>query len=410
MKVKVKDDAVVTGEMGPVYEIENALVFEMVTDPAKLADIGFSQTVVARAAVMREVNADDAEFPVIRTEEGWSGSGRLWDGDVLDSIAEQTNALEPVGHLGHIPDEQAATSMPEPQTTWLGAFTRVEKSEQKERLGEMVKVLYTVGSNLPGAKVRALIKNRAVRGTSWWGRARQVPVPGKGVKIEGFKLLAIDWARKGSEGMPTSRIVAMAREMTNEGKGDKMDKELSAVTPDEFKAGNPNGYALLVSEMTKEKDAEIATLTEAVEEAEESKTMLVKLCETLGVTDPKDLLAKVNEIKQRVGDKAKASVDAAIDKLLAEKVSDPEKRPILKRLIPVGEMETKAADVKTTEEVEALVGEMIDVVFNSDEIVKGIVSEMAAPLVRRREDLTRQQGSTATAVEKSGMTRERVTL
>jgi hypothetical protein len=56
--------------------------------------------------------------------------------------------------------------------------------------------------------------------------------------------------------MPTSSVVATVKEM----EGDKMDKALSQVTPEEFKKENPNGYALLVAKATAEKDAKIGEM------------------------------------------------------------------------------------------------------------------------------------------------------
>lgn len=50
---------------------------------------------------------------------------------------------------------------------------------------------------------------------------------------------------------------------------------------------------------------------------------------------------------------------------------------------------------------------MVDAAFDSDEIVKQVVSEMSAPLVRRNEQL-RGEGSVDYA--KLGMSRKKVTL
>lgn len=410
MRVGVKEDKQeAVAEMGvSIDEPEIAVVFEMVSDPKKLSELGFSDMVVQRAADLKVANDGEGQFPVIRTEEGWSHSGRLWDAEQLVSIAEQCNELEPVGHLGHIPDADISTSMPDPQTTWIGAFTRVEPSELAERKGDKVTVIYTAGSNLPTAKVRELLRNKAVKGTSWWGLADLLPVPGKGVRIKNFKLKGIDWARKGSEGMPTSRVVAMAREMTE---GDAVkDKELSAVTPDEFKQENPNGYALLVAEMTKEKDEEIAELTTKVDEGTADKSKLLSLCEALGITDPEQLLAKVKELTTKVGENANATLTKALDKLLGEKIEDEEARGIIRRLLPVGEMETAVAGCSSDEDAQKIVSEMVDAAFNADNTIQLLVSEQSAPIIRQREEIGRLTPGSEKALESVGATRERVTI
>lgn len=412
IKVRMNDTLdTLAGEMRSFDEPEGGLVAEMVTDATKLKDFGFNKSVISRCKALAE-NVEDAEpeFPVVRTEEGWSGSGRLWGGKVLDSIAEQLNANQPVGNLGHIPDAEAATAFGDPQTTWVGAIVKHEASQMKERAGEMVKVIYTVGYNLPGAKVRTLLKTGAVRGTSWWGRARLVPIPGKGVNVEDFELLSLDWARKLSEGMASSRVVAMAREMKEGSTG--MDKELSAVTPEEFKEGNPNGYALIVSEVKADSDKIIGEMQVEIDAAAEDKKLIEDLRTTLKANEGDNLLEKVAHLAKRLGEKAKAQVDDVLAALLAEKVPDEDTRKLVMRLLPVGEMETAAEDAADADEVKKLVGEMVEDAFNKDELIAQYVSEQAAPIVRRREELDRGAGGKGGGVDKafeqSGMKRERV--
>lgn len=391
MKVKVKDTIV--GEQKSVQdgEPEIGYVSEMVSEPAKLKDFGFGPDVVARANALKETNEDESpEYPVVRVEEGWSRSGRLWDANELEQIVAQTNQLEPVGHLGHIPDDQAAFAFPPPQTSWIGAITKMEPSQQKERVGEMVKVAYFTGYNLPGSELRAkkYIKNKVVRGISWWGVGDEIPVPGRGVQVRNFTLRALDWARKLSEGMPTSRIVAMAREM----EGSKMEKELSQVTPDEFKTANPNGYALLVKEVEDKSVEKIGEMDKKIEEGDKAKSLLTKACEAIGVTEPDKLVDELTALKAKVGEKAAALVKSALDTFLEEKVPNEERRALVRRLLPVGEMESKAAEAKDGEAVTKLVGEMVDDVFSKDEVVKNILGETQPPVVRRREELGSKQG------------------
>jgi hypothetical protein len=411
MKVKLKDKETDKSTIGEMLDDGEAMgwVAEMVTDPAKLDD--FVPGTSAKARSIIDANGDEKpEFPVVRVESGWSGSSRLWGDKVVESIVDQTNQLEPVGHLGHIKPENISSEFGEVQTTWLGAVAKKEPSKDPKRKGEMVTAAYFAGCNLPGAKIRGYIKGKAVRGISWWGVADTRAVPGKGVEVVGFVLKALDWAPKGREGMPSSSIVAIAGEM----KEDSMDKELSQVTPGEFKEQNPNGHALLVAEAQAEQATVIGEMEEKVKEGETAKTLLQRAMEAVGVEDAEALITKITDLTTRVGDKAKQTRDGALAKLLMEKLpgeANEEKRKLVTRLLPsavMGEMESKVEDAKDTDEAEKIVGEMLDAAFNSDEVIQGIVGEMSPPVVRRREQL-RGEGSSLDN-NPYVQTRERVTL
>lgn len=411
MKVGLKDKEVdktaeVVGEMssGP----EGGYIAEMLTDPSKLDD--FVPGTSAKAAAIIAANGDDKpEFPVIRVESGWSGSSRLWAGEVVKSIVAQTNELEPVGHLGHIKPENVSSEFGDPQTLWLGATAKEEPSQDPKRKGEMVTAAYFAGCNLPGAKVRGYIKSKVVRGISWWGIADTRAIPGKGVEVTNFVLKALDWAPKLREGMPSSSIVAIAGEM----KEDKMDKELSQVTPDEFKKENPNGHALLVAEAQAEQATVIGEMEKKVEEGESAKSLLQRAMEAVGVEDAEALITKITDLTTRVGDKAKLTRDGALAKLLMEKLpgeANEEKRKLVTRLLPsavMGEMESKVEAAKDEDDAEKIVGEMLDAAFNSDEVIQGIVGEMSPPIVRRREEV---RGEGTKLDNNPYVNRERVTL
>lgn len=393
MKVNVPDkyDKELTGEMiGGSGEIGH-IVGEMLTDPAKLADFGFSDAMIKRAGSLRDAASDDhPEYAVVRVEEGWSGNGRLWPAREIDSIVKQTNELEPVGHLGHIPDDEEGTLMPDPQTTWFGAIAKNEASEQKDRVGEQVRVAYFAGYLLPGAKIRMFLKTAAARGVSWWGRAHQVPIPGRGVEMREFDLKTIDWARKGQEGMPTSRVLAIAREM----KGTDMGEvDLAQVTPEQFKDGNPNGYALLVKEVEDKHKTTIGEMEDKITEGDAAKTELDEIRKLLKVDPSKSPLETITGLLSRLGTKATALVKAEVAKLIKEKVGDDEdQQALVLRLLPVGEMASAAADAEDEEGAKKLVGEMVDKAFNEDDVLKTLVGEQQPPVVRRREELNRAAG------------------
>lgn len=393
MKVNIADKPakIVTGEMLAVEEAEvGRIVGEMVTEPARLKDLGFSDAIVTKANNMREATGDEnPEFVVVRVEEGWSGSRRLWPAKEIDRIVDQTNTLEPVGHLGHIPDDQEATSFPEVQTTWIGAYATDEKSKQKDRVGEMVRTAYFAGYLLPGAKIREYIRTKAVRGVSWWGRAEHVPIPGRGVEMRDFDLKTIDWSRKNSEGMPTSSIVAIAGEMED---GNMAEVDLAQVTPEQFKKDNPNGYALLVSELDVEHKKTVGEMEEKVKTGDEAVDELGKIKKLLKVEEGKSALDTVTSLMSRLGAKAAELVKAELDKVLGEKIEDEGHRQIVRDLLPVGEMEAKAADATDEEAAKKLVGEMVDTAFDTSDSIKLLVGEQAPAAVRRREELGSGQG------------------
>lgn len=392
MKVNIPDkvDKVVAGEMvGGSGEL--GIVAEMLTDPAKLEEMIPVQGLGERAAALATAVGDDSpQFPVVRVEEGWSKSGRLWNSNTLESIVRQTNELEPVGHLGHIPDDEAATSMPDVQTTWLGAVIKKEPSQQKDRVGEMVSVAYFGGYNHPGAKIRMYLKTKAVRGISWWGRARQVPIPGRGVEMKDFDLESIDWARKLAEGMPTSRVVAIAREMKEDEVG---EVDLAQVTPEQFKKENPNGYALLVKEVEDQHATVVGEMEAKIETGDKAQSLIGQVFQALGLKEGDNLIEEITKLKEKVGAKAATMVKTALDALLEEKIPDEEKRKLVARLLPVGEMTTAAETADDNEGVKKLVGEMVEKYFNDDDMIKQIVSEQSAPVIRRAEDLRRAAGN-----------------
>lgn len=383
------DAPALMGEMS-VDEMELGYVAEMVTEPAKLDT--FIPGTSAKAKAIAEAAGDEhPEFPVVRVEEGWSNNKRLWDAAELARIAEQVREMEPVAHLGHMREEDLATAFPDPQTTWLNATTKIEPSQQKDRKGEPVTVFYAAGYNLPGAKVRTYIKTRAVRGVSWLGFGREIAVPGKGVQIKDFKLKALDWARKHAEGMPTASVVAIASEQTG---GTKVsDKALSQVTPEEFKKENPNGYALLVAEAVAEKDTVIAEMEEKVKEGDKTKTLLSDIRKTLGIPEDADPLAAIATLTKKLGEEAKAVYAKLLDKELVKRIPGDddeakEQRALVRRLVYAPEMEGKLKDVDGEETAAKLVSEQVESTFNEDEMVKKLISEQTAPVVRRRDELS----------------------
>lgn len=377
----------VLGEM-TVDSHELGYVAEMITDPAKLDS--FIPGASAKAKALAESAGDDKpEFPVVRVEEGWSNNRRLWDAEELGRIAEQVCELEPVAHLGHMKEEDIATAFPAPQTTWLSATTKVEPSKLKTRLGEPVTVFYAAGYNLPNAQIRTYLKSRAVRGVSWLGFGQEIAVPGKGVQIKGFKLKALDWARKHAEGMPGTSVVAIASEMNG---GTVSDKALSQVTPEEYKNENPNGYQLIVIQAKAESETLVSEMEGKIAKAEKDQTLLGQVRAALGISDDADPLTAIATAMKRLGEEARVTYEKLLDRELLKRIPGDDddsvkNRVLVRRLVFSTEMIDQLKDVTDEAAADKLVGEQVERQFNEDDVVKNLISEQTSPVIRRREEL-----------------------
>jgi hypothetical protein len=120
-------------------------------------------------------------------------------------------------------------------------------------------------------------------------------------------------------------------------------------------------------------------------------------------------------MKKKVGDKAKATVATHLESILKERIPGEDddadviaKRALVRRLLPVAEMETKVSDVKEDEAKEKI-GEMVTSAIDSDSVIKAQIGEQAPPVVRRREEL-RSGDKLDSALKSYGVERERVTL
>jgi hypothetical protein len=99
------------------YEILQATVQEMSSDPAAF-DVPLDQSKI-KGILERDKDPRFVRLMVAR--EGVSKNKRNYSGEVIESIAEQVNANQPIGGAGHIPDEQRSHAFPATETVWLGA-------------------------------------------------------------------------------------------------------------------------------------------------------------------------------------------------------------------------------------------------------------------------------------------------
>lgn len=346
----------------------NAPIAEMAGDAAGVVMLDPARV----QALLASTGDEKPEFPVLRVEEGLSGNNFLWTGDIFDSVAEQINTNEPVAYLGHIKPEDERWVFPDPQTVWLKAIKTKEPSRVKGKEGQIVNVLYVKGYNLPDAKVRGLIKARAVRSASWRGRATVEHLKGGIQKPIKFVMESFDWSRPGQNAM-AAHLVTVAAEQREGSEKQVEAAEIAKLQLSDLVEHNPNLVTLIKNEGAAAAQTKIAEMEQENKTGDEAKTLLTRVREALGLKETDDVLAKITETIQRVEKVAAAELTGAIDKVLDAKIkhSDPDKvkktKETIMRLLPVAEMkDLSEEDLK----------KKVDEAFDSDEGIKVLVAEM----------------------------------
>lgn len=163
------------------------------------------------------LNDPDPMFVVIEAiNEGQSKNGRFYNLETIQEIAKQINDMKPDAYEGHLKDEERAYKTPQSKTIWIGAT--VVKMGGKNRLFVKGYVLpYAVELKQYLSAAKATSKKVAV---SIYGKAREVLENGLR-RVSEFVLESIDWARSGSEGVPTLGYMAITREMEEGGVMDR---------------------------------------------------------------------------------------------------------------------------------------------------------------------------------------------
>lgn len=354
-------------------------VSEMATDAAAFVTLD-----PAKVQRLTETYQDDApEFPVLKVEPGTSKNQRVWSDDLMHDIAEQINTLQPVAYQGHIKPEDDGYAFPPVQTIWLGATAKKEGSQT---------VLYVKGYNIPGSEIRdkKLVKSGIVTETSWRGKAAVRTVNGV-QHIDRFVLESIDWSRKGKAGMKAG-VVAIASEM-NEGSDN--DMEWAKVTLDDIRRENPALFDLMKAQVEADSATQVAEMKEKADKADEAETVFTKLRAVLKVDEAADVIAAVTDVVSKVEKIGAKEIRERISDILGGKIKDDRAKATVMRLLPVSEMEGLDDDKLAAK---------IDEVFESDEDIKSIVSEMGsgpAPLAHGRSSESRQSGGSK--VGASGM-------
>jgi len=286
-----------------------------------------------------------------------SKSKRKYTPAVIQEIAKQINANKPDAYEGHLTESERGTKRPKPQTIWLGAAVKSVGGKMR---------LFVKGYVLPYAKeLKGYLRAAQAAGkkvaVSIYGQAKQVwDGANKVYNMSEFRLESIDWARSGSEGVPTLGYLALASEM----KGEKLMNREEIIKS--LKFGELEEFnSKLVSEMRGEIGEELKEAVEAeFKENKDSELGLIR--EMLGAKKKVELAGVVSEMKDELDGLRQEKADRFVESSLAKRVQNKAARKVLKSMV-VREMEGEY-NLK-------VVGEIVNKTIRSKE-GKAVVKEM----------------------------------
>lgn len=294
-----------------IVQIPNGIVQEMVTT----YDDGDIKVPLSSGVDLVQL-LDGDEDPMFVTIDALSdtisGNKRRWTSDELHRIAEQVMKNKPDGYQGHLAPEERSSKAPDAVTMWLGAKVANHKGRNR---------LFIKGYVLPKAsqfkdylrKAAAAGKNVAV---SVYGQAMETWNESlKAFEVSNFSLESIDWARPGAEGVPNSGFFKVTAEMNGEDEVDKIEI-LRATTIAEMTEYNPT----LVQEMTDAAQAE-------------SQAIISEMTATLGISDSKEIIKTISEMKSAQEALLTQVAHNEVDKILGSKVTNVAARGALRRMV-----------------------------------------------------------------------------
>lgn len=350
-----------------IVQIPNGVVQEMV----KSFDDGDIKVPLSSGVDLEQLlnGDDDPMFVTIDAlSDTISGNKRRWTSDELHRIAKQVMENKPDGYQGHLKPEERSSKAPDAVTMWLGA--KVANYQGRNRL-------FIKGYMLPQAaqfkdylrKAAAAGKNVAV---SVYGQAMEAWNESlKAFEVSNFALESIDWARPGAEGVPNSGFFRVAAEMNGEDEVDKIEI-LQATTVSEMTEYNPT----LVQEL---KDAAQA----------EPLAVISEMATALGITDSKEIVKTVSEMKAANDTLLTQVAHNEVDKILGHKVTNVAARGALRRMV-ISEM--TSTDV-------AQVAEMVDKVLATPEGT-ALVDAFKSPVITPAGNDNREHQSGSRFIKK----------
>jgi hypothetical protein len=233
-------------------------------------------------------------------------------------------------------------------------------------------VLWVKGYNLPTASVRGLIENEAVNSVSVFGNSKMKAVKG-GYEVIEFDLESIDWSRKNQSGM-SAKVMAVTSEMESEGGKSVEPKDITALSEDELRTHAP----LLVAEIERKAVAplteQVGEMTAELAEVQPEVDTLGKVKELLGLTDGENIIDKVTALMSQIEDASASEIKAYIKEAIAKKVKTDRGQALVARL--VGEMHDDFSG-ELNDEMKTQIDTALDEKIEGDEILKGIIAEMA---------------------------------
>ena len=314
-------------------------------------------------SLISEITEGDTapQFVTVAIESGWSSNKRYYSPDTLKGVVEQINSSDDpvVAYLGHIKPEDDASTFPEPQTRWLKSTLSVTS----EKVTAFVK-----GYNLPGAKIRELLKRKAANSVSIRGKALLRPIKG-GVEVREFKLESIDWSRPGKAGM-AAKVVAVTAEMENQGGNSVEPKDIAALTEDELRQHNPLLVKEIEGKAKKDLETKVTEMETAQEPLEASSKLLTEIRTAFGIDENADLLEIVKTAISKVKDLGKVTKEKLLTEAIGKKFKDENTQILVKRVILAEQ------DFSNLEDDEKVISEMVDKFIEKDEALRKMVEEM----------------------------------
>lgn len=280
-----------------------------------------------------------------------SGNKRHYDEAFVNELERQVIANRPVGLMGHLTPEQAATEFPNEAVFWVGA----------KRIGEF---LWGKGYVPPG-DARARLKRYKATNSSI---ATSIAALAEGVwdkKLNAFRMLAKSLKLNQIDIAPADRAgigdLAVVPQLTTE-----MLSDLAL--GNEMSGGNGKvNQEQEGPEMDREEIIKSLTLEEVPEtlRTQIATGAVQELRTELGLADGADVVAHVRELREAEAQREKEAVSAKITELVNGNVKLESVRGIVTELVAakqpatVQEAETVVKEVLESESVKALLGSRV---------------------------------------------------
>jgi len=313
--------------------------------------------------------------------ESVSKNGRRYTPKVIHELARQINEKRPDGYEGHLTQEERSHKRPQPKTIWVGAVV-------KEVNG--VARLYAKGYIMPYASdlktylnsAKAAVKKVAV---SIYGLAEQAWNAALGAyDVSNVELESIDWARPGSEGVPTTGYLAIAAEM-NQSELMTREELIGSLTKSELEAHGVQ----IIQEIKEEAKQEVVS-----EVKKEETGQLRVIREMMSVDTQANVVTYIAEMTQELAGLRQFKAETLVRDTLRDNIPVKQARETVERIV-LSEMKEQ-----TPTEASRVLSEVLQ-----RDTTKAIIKEMSElkdllPTVNNRNK-TSEESRKYTKVENS---------